>query len=131
MALCERSSRHSKTRSTDRLAADIVRSFECCRAPLPAEEIARRDPESLTPRQRELLSEVGYPYALDEFRFHLTLTDSLTEDDDVDAVDAAIADHFAPVAGADVPLTSIVIAVEPHRGRPFAIHSIHPFKDAP
>lgn len=131
MALCERSSRHSKTRSTDRLAADIVRSFECCRAPLPAEEIARRDPESLTPRQRELLSEVGYPYALDEFRFHLTLTDSLTEDDDVDAVDAAPADHFAPLAGADVPLTSIVIAVEPHRGRPFAIHSIHPFKEAP
>jgi len=59
------------------LAADCVRDFDGFRAPLGADDRARRKPEQLTPRQVEYLDRWGYPYVMDEFRFHMTLTGSL------------------------------------------------------
>jgi len=61
----------------DRLAADCVRAFDCFRAPLTPEDRARRRPEQLTPRQRDYLDRWGYPYVMEEFRFHMTLTGRL------------------------------------------------------
>jgi putative phosphonate metabolism protein len=58
-------------------AANCVRSFDCFRAPLTPEDRERRDPSSLTQRQREYLDRWGYPYVMEEFRFHMTLTDKL------------------------------------------------------
>lgn len=120
------------TAQIDALAAEVVRAFEPFRAPLSDDDIARRRPERLTPRQRELLDEVGYPYALDEFRCHLTLTDSLTGAlaDSGEETDAAIAEHFSDFDGADVPLGALALFVEPRRGEPFRIHSIHPFRES-
>ena len=43
------------------LAARVVLGLEAFRAPLTPEDIARRRPETLTPRQRELLTAYGYP----------------------------------------------------------------------
>lgn len=62
------------------LAADCVRSFDNFRAPLSAEDRARRKPAQLTPRQVQYLDQWGYPYVLEEFRFHMTLTGSLPRD---------------------------------------------------
>ena len=59
------------------LADDVVTGFDGFRAPATEAEIARRNPAALTSRQRELLDAWGYPYVLDEFRFHLTLTDRI------------------------------------------------------
>jgi len=59
------------------LAADCVRDFDCFRPPLTAEDRARRKPEKLSERQREYLDRWGYPYVLEEFRFHMTLTGRL------------------------------------------------------
>ncbi len=58
----------------NRLAQDCVEAFDRCRAPLTAEDRARRNPERLTPRQVEHLDRWGYPYVLDDFRFHMTLS---------------------------------------------------------
>lgn len=55
------------------LERDLVLGFEPFRAPLTDAEIARRDPERLSARQRENLMTYGYPGVLDLFRFHLTL----------------------------------------------------------
>jgi putative phosphonate metabolism protein len=60
-----------------RLAADCVREFDTFRAPLTEADRARRNPSQLTPRQREHLERWGYPYAMDDFRFHMTLTGRL------------------------------------------------------
>jgi Protein of unknown function (DUF1045) len=57
-----------------RLAADCVGAFDGFRAPLTPQDRARRKPEMLTPRQRDHLDRWGYPYVMDEFRFHMTLT---------------------------------------------------------
>ncbi|MFL0411788.1 DUF1045 domain-containing protein [Microbacterium paludicola] len=113
----------------DALAADAVREFDGFRAAPNEAEIRRRRPERLTPRQRELFEQWGYPFVFDEFRFHLTLTDPVPTERS-DEVDAALEEHFAEVAGVDVPLQSIALFVEPEPGAPFEIHSVHPFAPA-
>lgn len=59
------------------LAADCVREFDDFRAPMTAEDRARRKPDKLTERQRDHLDRWGYPYVMEEFRFHMTLTGRL------------------------------------------------------
>jgi putative phosphonate metabolism protein len=57
-----------------RLAADCVTGFDAFRAPLTAEDRARRKPDALTAAQVAHLDRWGYPYVMEEFRFHMTLT---------------------------------------------------------
>lgn len=62
-----------------RLAARCVTALDPFRASASAEELTKRRRAGLSPRQDELLERFGYPYVLDEFRFHMTLTDRLDE----------------------------------------------------
>ncbi|MEY9899529.1 putative phosphonate metabolism protein [Bradyrhizobium sp. USDA 329] len=62
------------------LAGDCVREFDSFRAALAADDRARRKPEKLTERQRDYLDRWGYPYVMEEFRFHMTLTGRLDAD---------------------------------------------------
>ena len=59
------------------LAADCVSEFDYLRAPLTEADRTRRNPSQLTPAQREHLDRWGYPYVMEEFRFHMTLTGRL------------------------------------------------------
>jgi putative phosphonate metabolism protein len=61
----------------ERLAADCTREFDSFRAPLTPEDRARRSPSRLTPKQQKHLDRWGYPYVMEDFRFHLTLTGRL------------------------------------------------------
>jgi putative phosphonate metabolism protein len=58
----------------NRLAADCVVEFDGFRAPLTAQDRARRNPAALTVAQVDHLDRWGYPYVMDDFRFHMTLT---------------------------------------------------------
>lgn len=64
-------------RDLQQLAADCTRDFDPFRAALTADDRARRRPEKLTERQRDYLDRWGYPYVMEEFRFHMTLTGRL------------------------------------------------------
>jgi hypothetical protein len=55
----------------------VTCEFDTFRAPLTAEDRARRNPSKLTPRQRGYLDRWGYPYVMEDFRFHMTLTGRL------------------------------------------------------
>jgi putative phosphonate metabolism protein len=57
-----------------RLAADCVAEFDAFRAPLTAEDRARRNPSALSAAQNAHLDRWGYPYVMEDFRFHMTLT---------------------------------------------------------
>jgi putative phosphonate metabolism protein len=61
----------------EQLAADCVRAFDDFRAPLTPEDRARRNPAKLSSRQVDYLDRWGYPYVMEEFRFHMTLTGRL------------------------------------------------------
>ncbi|APX25697.1 MAG: phosphonate metabolism protein [Rhodobacteraceae bacterium] len=60
------------------LAAQVVRSLDGHRQPPQPAELERRRQARLTPRQEENLLRWGYPYVMDDFRFHLTLTGKLS-----------------------------------------------------
>jgi len=78
----------------EQLAAEAVRFFDRLRAPLAPEDRARRNPAKLSPRQVEYLDRWGYPYVMDEYRFHMTLTGRLG-DARRDRVLAMLSERFA------------------------------------
>jgi putative phosphonate metabolism protein len=59
------------------LARACVTELDTFRAPATEAELSKRRVNGLTPVQDALLERWGYPYVLDEFRFHLTLTGPL------------------------------------------------------
>src|SRR6266853_380313 len=63
-----------------RLAAACVTHFDRFRAPLTEAGRNRRLAAHLTAQQIENIERWGYPYVLDEFRFHMTLTGVLAAD---------------------------------------------------
>lgn len=77
-------------------AAEVVTRLDPLRAPLTEAEIARRNPATLSPRQRDLLAAWGYPHVMEEFRFHLTLTDRLSPNL-AEGVAAALGPWLAPL----------------------------------
>jgi putative phosphonate metabolism protein len=85
-----------ETAPLDHLAAEVVRTLAPFRAALTPDDIARRRPDRLTPRQREYLARWGYPYVMEEFRFHLTLTGNIGTDA-AGEVAMALAPWLAPV----------------------------------
>ena len=56
------------------VATRCVIDLDDLRAPLTPPELARRRPESLDARGRELLSRYGYPHVLERFRLHFSLS---------------------------------------------------------
>jgi len=101
------------------LAADALRTFAALRAAPPAADLARRLAAPLTERQRALLVEWGYPYVLDEFRFHMTLSNSL----DFAADRAAMVDwwHGEVQRLGPLPVDGVALFVEPAPGEPFML----------
>ncbi|MDR3097923.1 MAG: DUF1045 domain-containing protein [Paraburkholderia sp.] len=101
------------------LAADALRTLGHLRAAQTADELAKRLDAPLTPRQRAYVEEWGYPYVLDEYRFHMTLSDSL---DDA-ALRASLAHAWNAGmrdAGA-LPVEGVALYVEPRPGEPFSL----------
>lgn len=110
------------------LEGEVLDAFEPCRAPLSPDEVARRRPERLSPRQRALLDLYGYPFVRDEFRFHMTLTGPVPGP--AEAVRRALESHFAGALDRPWAVEGLALFVEPERGAPFRIHGFHPFGPA-
>jgi putative phosphonate metabolism protein len=89
-------------------AADCVSAFDDFRAPLTPEDRARRNPEKLTPRQCEHLDRWGYPYVMEEFRFHMTLTGRL-DTTRREPILAMLQDRFAGLGIARIAIDQLVL----------------------
>lgn len=103
------------------LAAAVVEGTDHLRAVLTEAEIARRKPALLSPRQRDLLHRWGYPYVMEEFRFHLTLTDSLPEEQRA-PVAAVLRDHLGPVLPHPFVVEDLCLFGEDAHGRFHLLH---------
>ncbi|MGA9434475.1 MAG: DUF1045 domain-containing protein [Roseobacter sp.] len=77
-----------------RLAAEVVKDLDHFRAPSSEGELARRRQANLTPSQNKNLTTWGYPYVMEDFRFHITLTGRIKGD--MPTVAARLREHFAP-----------------------------------
>lgn len=101
-----------------RLERDCVESLAALCAAPNAHDLARRRPERLSPRQRALLDAWGYPYVLDEYRFHLTLTGQIDP-----ALAGRLAEwlaaRMAAEGGGMLRVAALALFVEPSPGAPF------------
>lgn len=100
----------------NRFAARVVEGTDALRAPLTGDEITRRRPETLTVRQRDLLHGWGYPFVMEEFRFHLTLTRQVPEPQIATVIAAAKA-HFGPVLPRPFVIEDLCLFGEDTTGR--------------
>lgn len=101
-------------------AAEVVEAFEPFRAPVSeADKLKRNSGGRLSARQLELLDRYGYPYVMEQFQFHMTLTDRLAPADQ-DRFEAAAAEFFGPLASAETMLDRLVLYHEAAAGAPFS-----------
>jgi hypothetical protein len=109
----------------DALAAACVTELDPFRAPLTSEEIARRGP-SLDRTERAHLARWGYPWVLDRFRFHMTLTRALPPEEAA-AVLQAVIDPLTPFLRKLVPFAELCHFAEGEDGR-FRVVGRHPLR---
>ena len=98
------------------LAGGIVTGLDEFRRPPDEAEMDKRRAAGLSARQDELLREWGYPYVLDEFRFHMTLSGRLDADRKSMAL-AMLETWIAPVVPAPFILDRLAIMGEANDGR--------------
>ncbi len=105
----------------DAFAEACVRDFDGFRAPLSPADRERRLKAPLTERQIAYLDQWGYPYVMDEFFFHMTLTSRLSDVDE----QAMILEVLEPVAAVlgEAPLTidALCLFSQPDRDAPFTV----------
>lgn len=110
----------------DRMAGDVVGTFEPFRAPLSDAEIERRS-ETLSGRvELGNLQRWGYPYVFDTFRFHMTLTGPVAEKD-FEEVSRALDEQFSKALSVPIPVAGLALCVEPEPNAPFRMHSYFAF----
>lgn len=103
-----------------RLAADVVSGLDAFRAPASEAELAKRRKSGLSERQEYLLARWGYPYVMDEFRFHLTLTGKLGAE--AAPMAERLRSHFTPVLPQPFLVNSLCLMGEDESGFFHVLH---------
>jgi putative phosphonate metabolism protein len=103
------------------LADRCVVEFDEFRRPAAEEELARRRVNGLSPRQDELLMRWGYPYVLEEWRFHLTLTGRLTDEGERTAVMNILRPRFANLVDRPLPVRDLCVFRQSAPDRAFTV----------
>lgn len=98
------------------LASHVVETFDPFRAPLTTAEIEKRRPGRLSERQRAYLERWGYPFVKDDFKFHMTLTGNLKEEQ-LEPIQTAARAHFEPVLPNPFKIDTLTLVGEDEYGR--------------
>ncbi|ABB40129.1 phosphonate metabolism protein [Oleidesulfovibrio alaskensis G20] len=101
-----------------KLAADCVRRLDHLRAPLSRHDLERHMRKGLSGRQERLLRRFGYPFVLEEYRFHMTLTDAVEtrlRPEYKNRLEALLHAYLADA----VPVHEVTVCFQPDRSSPF------------
>ncbi len=109
---------HAPCPELDALAAGCVTELDGFRAPPSDAELERRRAAGLSDRQEAHLIRWGYPYVLEEFRFHVTLAGKLPAKHWTSFA-AALRPHISDVVGAPWRVREICLFGDPGAGLPF------------
>ncbi|WP_299367839.1 DUF1045 domain-containing protein [uncultured Tateyamaria sp.] len=105
------------------VAARMVQDLDAFRAPPTATELEKRRAARLSPAQDAHLVRWGYPYVLDQFRFHLTLTGKLDKPT-LARTESVLSQYLAPVPLAPHVINALTLCGEDPTGR---FHQIERF----
>lgn len=103
------------------LAERCVVEFDEYRRPAGEEELARRRAAGLSARQDALLLRWGYPYVLEEWRFHLTLTGRIEDAAERAAVMAILRKRFSGFIDRPLQVRDLCVFRQAAPGRPFTV----------
>ena len=101
------------------LASTCVTELDDLRASLSGADLMRRGIERLDAREVELLQAYGYPYVLERFRFHFTLSGPLDPQSAQQVQQAVAASVVRLNASSPLVLDRLCLFVEPAPGQPF------------
>lgn len=104
----------------NQLAFDWVRLLDTYRAPAEEAEIEQRRSAGLSIDEDEMLQKWGYPYVDKCFRFHITLTEKLNEDE-ANAVQPTLDELLKPVLEEPLVIEDICLVGDPGNGDPFKL----------
>ncbi len=116
----------SKSGALQSLAAETVQRLDHFRRPAEEQELARRRAAGLSERQEQLLLQWGYPYVLDEFRFHLTLTGNMDNERQAKPIRRELSLRFTPVIQESIYFDELCLFVQ-HGNSAFTEYKRFPF----
>jgi putative phosphonate metabolism protein len=102
------------------LADACVTELDHFRAAPSADELAQRRAAGLSARHEQLLARFGYPYVLDQFRFHMTLTERLPPAQSK-RLRPWLADHLADALALPVRCDDLCLFVQQRRDDAFVL----------
>ena len=109
------------TEALQALAGRVVERLDRFRAPLTEDELARRRKARLSERQEENLDRWGYPYVMEDFRFHMTLTGRLSAEE-LEQTRVVLLPQIATYLEAPFCIDALTLCGEDEEGR---FHELH------
>ncbi len=98
-----------------------VVEFDEFRRPADEAELARRRAAGLTQRQEDLLLRWGYPYVLEQGRFHLTLTGRVQDSRERGVIQGELRRRFMAFIDRPLAVRDLCVFRQPAPGRPFTV----------
>lgn len=114
-----------KSKALNQLAEDCVKAFDHFRAPPCDKELKKCLSADLTNDQAALLNAWGYPYVMDEFRFHMTLSSRLKAKERK-AVLEALTPHTKGVIGKKMKIDVLTLFKQKNKDEPFCVVKCYP-----
>ncbi len=103
------------------LADQCVVKFDRFRRPPDDADLERRRSAGLSPRQEDLLQQWGYPYVLDQWRFHMTLTGRLADPAERATLLSILRDRFENLLDRPLPVADLCVFRQTAPNRPFSV----------
>lgn len=105
-----------------KLHSDLIRRLDHLRPQLSRFDLKRHLDKQLSERQERLLRRFGYPFVLEEFKFHMTLTGTI--EDKVRRSYKEKMEHILnPYLTESIPINEVTVYMQPDRKTPFVEHA--------
>jgi hypothetical protein len=117
----------SSSAPLENLAANCVRAFDGYRRPLNHKEEETYKRHRLTVHQKQMLEHWGYPYVMEEFDFHISLTDPIPDETERAAVMKALDRVAAPVLHKTLIMRELAVFAQKEDFQPMSIIARIPF----
>jgi putative phosphonate metabolism protein len=117
----------SQSAALEKLSAACVRAFEAFREPLTLDQIKNYRSNKLTVHQEQMLEHWGYPYVMEEFRFHMSLTDRIDDAEERETIFGALEQLAKPVLSKIIMARHITVFGQTGRNEPMVVIERIPF----
>jgi putative phosphonate metabolism protein len=105
----------------EKLASNCVRALEGFRQRRSERELAEYRQAKLTVHQEQMLDNWGYPYVLEEFRFHMTLTEKIETAAERETLMKTAKEKCRDIIGQPIPITEITVCRQNNAHEPMQV----------